>query len=77
MMLVLLTTHYSLLTFRQNRLTKITNSRHLLPFTRLPPVSFEQYSLIILLDSNQNPCYHSPCSAREVLDCSPLLSPSP
>ena len=50
-------------THSPNRLTKLANSRQPLPSTELPPVSFERYSLIIVIDSNQNPCYHSPCSS--------------
>jgi hypothetical protein len=39
------------------RLTELPNPRQLLPTTPLPPVSFERYYSIIILDSNRNPWY--------------------
>jgi hypothetical protein len=74
--LPLLTTPCSLLT-PQTRLTKLANSSQLLPSTQLPPVSFEQYSLIILLDSNQKPCYHALCFARASSSQRPSLCAHP
>ncbi len=48
-------------TTRFNRLTKLQNSSQLLLTTPLPPVSFERYHSIIVIDSNRNPCYPIPC----------------
>src|SRR5580658_5963420 len=53
-------------------LTKLQNSRQLLPTTPLPPVSFERYHPIIVIDSNKKPCYTFPCFPRNPANRSPL-----
>jgi hypothetical protein len=47
-----------------NRLTKLQNSRQLLPITPLSHLTFERYHSIIVLDSNRNPCYPVTCFPR-------------
>jgi hypothetical protein len=61
--------HLGSLTFPHTCLTKLLNSRQLLPTMPLPPVSFERYHSIIFIDSNKNPCYPLLCFPR--LPCLP------
>src|SRR5271154_1716692 len=49
-----------------HRLTKPSQSRRTLQTPRLPPVPFERYPSIIVLDSNKNPCYPVVCSRRSL-----------